>query len=154
MSDLVKELRDAPMFHEKKIIAMAKEAADRIEQLERENNEHNATRERANQRAFLLEAKLEQLETESGFKERKARIEELARENAELRRDAERYQWIRENDRDVLCGPYSTAEYLDAAIDAAMNPAPYMQIVTPDNRIHIDPQTGDVGIGTPGKGGA
>ncbi len=50
------------------------------------------------------------------------RIATLEAENAELRKDAERYRWIRNNDYlSVMdCAKW---EYLDAAIDAAIKEA-------------------------------
>ena len=56
----------------------------------------------------------------------------LFRENAELRKDAERYRWLREQSDDDFCfavvknphfDVYETPQELDAAIDAAIDAA-------------------------------
>jgi hypothetical protein len=51
---------------------------------------------------------------------------QLERENEALRKDAERYRWLRQMDRcqpwsDLLMRPITRTEDIDAAIDAALN---------------------------------
>lgn len=52
------------------------------------------------------------------------RLKEIEAENEALRADAERYRWLRDpanayRDEWDLFGPYSSAEEIDTAIDAA-----------------------------------
>jgi hypothetical protein len=108
----------------------ATEAADLIERLQAEVLEQCRINGMGAERELALMAKVEMLEKRLEINERTkydgidcrdATIRELERENAELRKDAERYRFMRKADQAmVLKLAHYAFDALDAAIDEAM----------------------------------
>jgi outer membrane murein-binding lipoprotein Lpp len=118
MTDLVQRLTQCGANH------LELEAADRIEALERDVNAIHHAMKDAGWHPGRTDDRLTDI-----IKAKGAEMARLERENAELRKDAERYRWLRDpanmRHEDDLCvsdgyfNEYREGE-LDAAIDAAM----------------------------------
>jgi hypothetical protein len=115
------------------------ELAEHRKQLEAEVLEQCRINGMGAERELALMAKVERLEKRleidartkyDGIDCRDATIRELERENAELRKDAERYRWLRHADLEEASakhwpnGEVPEGDEFDGAIDAAMKDRP------------------------------